>query len=99
VKRPVRLLRRALSDLDEIGRYIERDRPPVAARTVSRLLDVAESLGDTPERGARPRDERLRALGFRFVIVAPYLLLYKVGPRTVRVYRVVHGHRRYEAVL
>jgi plasmid stabilization system protein ParE len=99
VKRQVRLLRRAVSDLEEIGRYIERDRPAAAERLLARLLDVADSLADNPERGARPRDERLRRLGFRFVIVAPYLLIYKVGARTVRVYRVVHGHRRYQGLL
>jgi toxin ParE1/3/4 len=92
-------LRRAVSDLEEIGRYIERDRPAAAERLLTRLLDVVASLAENPERGARPRDERLHRLGFRFVIVAPYLLLYKVGPRTVRVYRVVHGHRRYQGLL
>jgi plasmid stabilization system protein ParE len=99
VKRQVRLLRRAVSDLEEILRYMERDRPAAAERLLTRLLDVAASRSDDPERGARPRDERLQRLGFRFVIVAPYLLIYKVGPQTVRVYRVVQGHRRYQGLL
>lgn len=97
--RQVRLLRRALADLEEIGKYIERDRPAAAKRVVTRLLDVADSLAANPERGARPRDERLRRLGFRFVVVRPHLLLYKVGRRIVYVYRVVHGSRRYQGVL
>lgn len=99
MKRHVRLLRRAVSDLEEISRYIERDRPAAAERLLTRLLDVVASLADNPERGARARDERLHRLGFRFVIVAPYLVLYKVGPRMVRIYRVVHGHRRYQGLL
>lgn len=99
MKRQVRLLRRAVSDLDEIKRYVERDRPAIAERTLVRLLDVADSLAENPDRGARPRDERLQRLGFRFVVVSPYLLFYKVSPRTVRVYRVVHGHRRYQRLL
>ena len=95
----VRLLRRALSDLEEIRRYVERDRPEAARRLVFRLLDAAESLGDHSERGTRPRDERLRALGYRFVVVNPYVLFFKIGQNNVRVYRVLHGHRRYRAML
>ena len=99
MNRQVRLLRRALADLEEIGKYIERDRPAAAKRVVTRLLDVAESLAASPERGARPRDARLRRLGFRFVVVRPYVVLYKVGRRIVYVYRVIHGRRRYQGVL
>jgi toxin ParE1/3/4 len=99
VKRRVRLLRRALADLEEIGRYLERDRPAVAERVITRLLDAADSLAASPERGARTRDDRLRRLDFRFLVVKPYLLLYKVGPRVVYVYRVVHGRRRYQGLL
>jgi plasmid stabilization system protein ParE len=95
----VRILRRAIGDLEEIRRYIERDRPDAARRLLARLLVVAESLAVNPERGAQPRDERLRELGYRFVPVRPYLLFYKVGRRVVRVYRVLHGQRRYEDVL
>jgi toxin ParE1/3/4 len=86
-------------DLEEIHRYVERDRPGAADRLVARLLDAAESLGRASERGARPRDERLAGLGYRFVVVRPYLIFFKVRGATVQVQRVLHGHRRYRALL
>jgi plasmid stabilization system protein ParE len=85
--------------LEEIQRYVERDRPEAARLLMTRLLDAVESLSETPERGARPTDQRLRGLGYRFLVVSGHLVFYKVTPRTVRIYRVIHGHRRYEAVL
>lgn len=97
--RAVRLLRPAVRDLEEIRRYMETDRPEAARRLLTRLLDAAESLAEHPERGAQPRDERLRRLGYRFLTVEPYLVFYKAGRRVVRVYRVLHGQRRYDRVL
>jgi toxin ParE1/3/4 len=95
----VRLLRRAVQDLDDIRRYVERDRPEAARRLLERLLDATESLGENAGRGARPKDDRLRGLGYRFVVVTPYLLLFKIRGTTVQVHRVLHGHRRYRALL
>jgi plasmid stabilization system protein ParE len=88
-----------MADLEENGRYVQRDRPLAATRLVSRLLNAAESLTDHPDRGAVPRDQRLRQLGYRVVVVDPYVLFYKAGPRVVRVYRVLHGHRRFQSLL
>lgn len=97
--RTVRILRRAVQDLEEARRYVERDRPAVARALLIRLVAAAESLAEHPERGALPRDERLRSLGYRFLVAEPYLLFYKVGRSVVRVYRVLHGQRRYQSIL
>ena len=94
-RRSVRILRRAQDDLVEINRYIQRDRPGAAGRFTEKLLDSIESLEINPERGARPRDQRLRELGYRVLVQGEYLVFYKVLPRQVRVYRVLHGRRRY----
>jgi len=37
-------------------------------------------LGDLPERGARPRELRLRRLGYRFLVEGRYLVFYKIAP-------------------
>ena len=95
MKRSVRILRRAQSDLEEIQRYVERDRPRAAARLVDRLLDAIESLERLPESGVVPRDTRLATLGFRVRIEGEHLVFYKVMRTQLRVYRVLHGRRRY----
>ena len=98
-RRSVRILRRAQDDLVEIHRYILRDRPGAADRFVDNLLDAIESLELNPARGAVPRDQRVRGLGYRVLIHGEHLVFYKVLPRQVRVYRVLHGRRRYADLL
>ena len=95
----VRILRRAQNDLVEIYRYILSDRPDAADRFVGKLVDAIESLEINPARGTVPRDQRLRDLGYRVLIQGDHLVFYKVLPRQVRVYRVLHGRRRYADLL
>lgn len=95
----VKVLARAENDLREIGRYISRDSEANANAMLRRIVDRVESLSEFPLRGARPRDERLRAKGYRFLVEKPYLLFYKVHESTVTVYRVIHGARAYEKIL
>jgi toxin ParE1/3/4 len=95
----VRILRRAQRDLEEIKRYIERDSPRRAEKFVSKLLDRIESLSTLPNAGILPRDATLRARGFLVLIERQYLIFYKVLSKQVRVYRVLHGRRRYQHLL
>ncbi len=95
----VRVLRRAEGDLSGIYDEIAKDSPRRAVAMVERILDRIESLSELPRRGTRPRDERLKEKGYRFVIEHPYLIFYKVGPSQVWVHRVVHGKRAYQRIL
>jgi len=97
--RPVRILRRAQTDLQEIRDYVQRDRPRAAERLINKLLDRIDGLAKWPERGVVPKDEYLRARGFRVLIEGEYLIFYKVLQRQVRVYRILHGRRRYRHLL
>jgi toxin ParE1/3/4 len=80
-----------LRDLAQIRAYIARDNPSAAETFGLKLLDGAESLRTFPERGGcvaqRP--------GARFVLVDPYLIIYRIleQSRTVRVLRFWHGAR------
>jgi len=95
MKRSVRVLRRAQNDLVEIHNYVRRDRPNAADSLISKLLDAIESLEQLADRGMVPRDERLRSFGYRVLIEGEYLVFYKVLRTQTRIYRVVHGRRRY----
>lgn len=99
MKREVRVLRRAQRDLVEIQTYVWRDNPAAAERLVEDLLRQIERLGDFPLRGALAKDSRLRAAGYRHVARGEYILFYKVLPSVLRIYRVLHGRRRYQHVL
>lgn len=95
----VRLLRRAEADLSEIYDHIASDSPRLAVKIVDRILDQIESFDELPNRGATPRDERLRGKGYRFLIEKPYLIFYKVDPSQVWVHRILHGKRAYDRIL
>jgi toxin ParE1/3/4 len=81
----------ALRDLQQIRTYIARDNPSAAETFGQKLLDDAESLRTFPERGGLV----LQRPGARFVVVHPYLIIYRIMEQshTVRVLRYWHGAR------
>jgi addiction module RelE/StbE family toxin len=99
MKKKVRILRRAQTDLIEIRNYIERDSPRAAERFVDKLITKIEGLEDSPEMGVVPQDPHLQARGYRVLIEGEYLVFYKVLSRQVRIYRVLHGRRKYSHLL
>jgi len=91
VEYEVIITRSALRDLELIRAYIARDDPSAAEAFGRKLIDGAESLRTFPERGGciaqRP--------GARFVLVHPYLIIYRIMEQShmVRVLRYWHGAR------
>ena len=59
------------------------------------LLKALERLADFPLSGSPLRDGELRALGYRFLLVRSYLLIYRLIGDTVYVYHAVHGKTNY----
>jgi toxin ParE1/3/4 len=99
MKKKVRILRRAQKDLTEIHNYIERDAPLAAERFVNKLINKIQGLENLPEMGVVPRDEYLQSRSYRVLIEGEYLIFYKILSRQVRVYRVLHGRRKYRHLL
>ncbi len=88
----VRWLRTALRNLDDEARYIARDDPRAAQRTVARIRRAVDHLSAHPEIG-RPG----RVSGTRELVVAdtPYVVPYRVSGDYVEILRVFHGARRW----
>jgi toxin ParE1/3/4 len=91
VEYEVIIARSALRDLEQIRTYIARDNPAAAETLGLRLVDEAKSLRRFPERGGFIAERP----GARFVMVYPYLVVYRIEEhsRTVRVLRFWHGAR------
>jgi len=91
VEYEVIITRSALRDLEQIRVYIARDNPSAAQAFGLKLLDEAQSLSAFPERGGFVAERP----GARFVMVHPYLVVYRIveKSRTVRVLRFWHGAR------
>ena len=86
------LSRPALRDLSEIACFVAGESSPETAERIgNELLDLAESLAKLPLRGSLLRSR----LGARRVLLAPYLVVYRVdqAKREVRVLRFWHAKR------
>lgn len=91
----------ALSDLEEIGDYIDRhDVPGKAEYVLGRIEELLGSLADNPQRGAYPAE--LLSLGirdYREVFFKPYRCIYQVIEKYVYVQLIADGRRNMQSLL
>ena len=95
----IRYLGTAQRDLVEILEYIKKDRPGAASGLMDKFDKSIAHLATNPELGIIPKDERLKRLGYRVLVVDKYLVFYVLKPKTVQIRRVIHGARRYSFLL
>ena len=95
----IRYLSTAQRDLFEILEYIKKDRPGAASGLMDKFDKSIAHLAMNPELGIIPKDERLKRLGYRVLVVDKYLVFYVLKPKTVQIRRVIHGARRYSFLL
>jgi toxin ParE1/3/4 len=97
----VLLTHSAERDLEAIYDYIaENDTQASANYLLDKLLEVAATLADFPERGAYPQE--LITLGireYRQVHFKPYRLIYRVIGKQVLIYLIVDGRRDMQTLL
>lgn len=92
----LRRLPRAIRDVDEIWEWIAAEDVAAADRWIRHIVEATDRLTDFPNSGA-PRPEL--APGARSVAVGRYIVLYRVGPDSVDIVRVVHGARELSKLL
>jgi toxin ParE1/3/4 len=81
----------AIDNFDAIVSYISAVNPAAAARIAERLLALADSLAEFPDRG------RLGPAGTReMTIVPPYIVRYKVYEERVSILQIWHGARNLD---
>lgn len=95
----IRYLSTAQRDLLEIFEYIRKDRPEAASGLLEKFDKSIAALAANPYLGVIPKDERLKRLGYRILVVDKYLVLYVLKPKTVQIRRIIHGARRYSFLL
>lgn len=94
--KPIVFNPKAVSDLDEIVRYIAAENDDASVRVREAILDTAELLGKFPAAGCVPTFTAERFSGIRFIPVKRYrnyLLFYLEKANEVEVLRVLHGAR------
>jgi plasmid stabilization system protein ParE len=79
----------AVANLDAIANYISAFNPAAAERLAGRLIALADSLAQFPERGHEAGEGRRE-----ISLVWPYILRYRVEQHRVLVLRIRHGAQR-----
>ena len=95
----IRYLSTAESDLTNIFEYIKKDNPAAAISQLEKFDKAISQLASNPLLGVIPKDERLKNLGYRMLIVDKYLVFYVVKTEYVQIRRIIHGARRYSFLL
>ena len=98
-KYQIRLLRIAEENFTEIVKFIADDNPTAAEAIANKIEKNLELLSDNPHLGRIPRDEEIRNLGYRYIIVQNYIIFYTIEDRTILIHRILHGARNYKSLL
>lgn len=95
----IRLLKIAEEDFTEIVSFIADENPTAAEANADKIEKNLELLSENPKLGRIPRDEEIRNLGYRYVIVQNYIIFYTIEQRTIFIHRILHGARNYKSLL
>src|SRR5262245_2757468 len=95
----IRYLPTAQQDLLDIFTYIMQDNPEAAASLLEKFDQSIANLAAHPLLGSQPKDERLRQLGYRMLVVDKYLVFYVVKAEIVQIRRILHSARQYQFLL
>jgi len=98
-KYQVRLLRVAEEDFIEIISFIAADNSTAAESIASKIEKNLNLLSGNPNRGRIPREEEIRNLGYRYLIVKNYLIFYTIEDKTIFIHRILHSARNYKTIL
>ena len=98
-KHALRYLPIARDDLVEIFDYIARDSPNRALSFVDKLDKRIGLLEQHPLLGRIPRHPKLRAYGYRVLIVDSYLVFYVIRGLIIEIHRVIHGSRNMDRLI
>lgn len=81
----IRYARQAIDDLDAIFDYVCLENPAAAEKLLSAFDSSISRLQTTPYMGAALRTDQpmFVAQGYRYLVVSPYLVFYRVDGRDV----------------
>lgn len=89
----------ALHDIELMITDLNGLSPRAAQRLLNEFTDGISSLKILPERCPHVRVEHYARLGYRYLIIRYYLVIYSVSGDTVFVRRIVNGRSDYAKAL
>lgn len=95
-KYAVQILAPAQTELEEIvSLYASLSGAASARRIADRIFDTLDQLSRYPLSGPPMRDAQLRSLGYRFIGVEKYIVIYRFIEDTVIIYHIFDGRSDY----
>ncbi|WP_373233499.1 type II toxin-antitoxin system RelE/ParE family toxin [Cohnella sp.] len=96
-KSRVRYTPAAVDDMDEIFSYISQENVAAAESMLAKLNSSISGLADFPNKGSVLSEDEYSLIqrGYRFIVVNPYLVFYRIMNDTVVIHRILHGRRDY----
>ena len=92
----VRLLAPAQGELEALARlYLSLAGVQSARKITDKIYDVLEQLTRFPLSGPPMRETELRSLGYRFLVVEKYILIYRLIGNSVFVYHIFDPRSDY----
>jgi len=98
-KYQIRFLKIAEEDFTEIVSYIAADNSKAANVIETKIEENLELLSVDPLLGRIPRDEEIRKLRYRYIIVQNYIIFYTIENKTIYIYRILHSAKNYKSIL
>ena len=95
----IRFLKIAEKDFTEIISYIAADNPKAANTIATKIEKNLELLSENPLLGRIPKDEEIRKLRYRYIIVQNYIVFYTIENKTIYIHRILHSARDYKTIL
>ncbi|MDZ5473300.1 type II toxin-antitoxin system RelE/ParE family toxin [Bacillus sp. 31A1R] len=96
-KKQIKYTPAAIDDMDEIFSYISYDNVDAAGRLLENLDHHIGNLASFPNLGTMLSEEKYTLVdrGYRFIVVHPYLVFYKIMDESIIIHRILHGRRDF----
>lgn len=98
-KYQVRFLKIAEEDFSEIISFIADDNLSAAGKLSDRIENDLTLLSENPYLGRVPRDEEIKKLGYRYLIIQNYIIFYTIEDNSILIHRILHQARNYKSIL
>jgi len=87
----------AVDDMDEIFSYISKDNITGAENLLKKIAEGITRLAEFPNMGSVLSEEEYTLInpGYRFIVVHPYLVFYRIIDNELIIHRILHGRRGY----
>ena len=86
-------------NLEEIVKYLNRFYPETTIKYYDLIITEISTLSTNPKRCALVREETLRQKGYRYLLVANYIVFFVIKEKKVQIRRILYNKQQYRSFL